>query len=135
VRKLVALCLLASTAVGAEPPDWYAHIPPEQRAALLAARHAEPPSSLIGSGSPVPYRGPVSAPYAAPQSPARFDASALVHPPQNRTDYRLWLQDRERRILWGYLHSHERLAGRWRADLPLITTRCRTAGCGHRRNY
>jgi len=101
-KVAVVLYLLASPALATEPPDWYSHIPAEQRAALLATRHAGPPHSLIGSGAPVPCRGQVIAPYMAPQGPARFDASALIHPPDHRLLYRLRMQDRERRILWSY---------------------------------
>ena len=100
MKCLVLLCLLARPALAADPPDWYAHIPAEQRAALLAMRHAGPPRALIGIGSVHAYRGPASATYAAPQSPASFDASALVHPPQYDLDYHSRQRAIERRILW-----------------------------------
>ena len=131
-KFVVGLCLLASPAVATEPPDWYAHIPAEQRAALLAARHAAPPRALIGSESPLPYRGPASAAYAAPQSPASFDASALVHGPQENRLHRLVIQDRERSILREYMKPGYswlsagnrpvcRLGARWNKPLPWQT--------------
>ena len=83
------LCLAALPAVATEPPDWLAYIPAEQRAALLATRHASPPSALIGSVPPQGYRGPESAAYAAPQPPAQFDASALVGPRRYDLDYHI----------------------------------------------
>ena len=98
-KPTLLLCLVASPAFAAEPPDWYAHIPAAQRAALLATRHAVPPHTLIASGSVQGWRGPASAAYSAP---ATFDASALVHPPQHSTLYWLVMQDRERALLRAY---------------------------------
>lgn len=116
MRKLaIVLCLLASPAL-AEPPDWYAHLSQEQRTALMATRHAGPPAALIGGGSVYGWRGQPLAPYSAPKSPARFDASALVHPPRYGSLYRLLWQDRERRILWTQRQPDARNSLTWRMD-------------------
>lgn len=73
MKTIVLLSLFALPAFAADPPDWYAHIGAEQRAALLAARHAGPAGSLIGVGSPATYRGPMLVAYAAPH----FDLTTI----------------------------------------------------------
>lgn len=107
----VLLCLLASPTFAAEPPDWYAHIPAEQRAALLATRHAVPPHTLIASGSVQGWRGPASAAYSAP---ATFDSSALVHPPKYDLNHHNRRQALVRAMLRDYRTPDDGLARCWR---------------------
>lgn len=105
----ILLCLLALPAHATEPPDWYAHIPTEQRAALLAARDVQRGHAALAVPGVHGYRGAASGAYSAPA--AQFDASALVHPPRYDLLYRLRLQDRERRMLWAYRQPDGRPCG------------------------
>ncbi len=107
----ILLCLLALPAHATDPPDWYAHIPADQRAALLATRHAVAPYALIASGSVQGWRGPASAAYSAP---ANFDASALVHPPQYNLHHHNRRQAIVRAMLRGYRTPDDSLARCWR---------------------
>lgn len=128
------LCLAALPAVATEPPDWLAYIPAEQRAALLATRHASPPSALIGSVPPQGYRGPESAAYAAPQPPAQFDASALVGPRRYDLDYHIRQAARVRAMLREYRTPGDGLAACWRVGIHRRADLCGTAGCRWRPN-
>ena len=128
MKRLIVLCLLAGPALATEPPDWYSWIPAEQRAALLATRHAGPPAALIGSESPLPYRGPASVPHAAPHfDPSQIGASNLSIQHHNEQRARV------RRILREYRQPDRGLARCWRVGARSITAPCRTNGCGQRR--
>jgi hypothetical protein len=90
MRTAILLSAMLCGAVqGAEPPDWYAHIPAEQRAALLAARSAPLTSTAIG-GLPVQvYRGPPAALYAAPTAARQFDLTRIGAANLTLADHRL----------------------------------------------
>lgn len=100
IRISIVLGVLSSLSVqAAEPPDWYAYIPPEQQAALLAARDFKAHSALNGvlgvqrqglQGNALPAR------YTGLQG---FDASALVHEPRYSLLYYAVQQNMTRRML------------------------------------
>jgi len=77
MKHLVLLCLLAIPVHAAEPPDWYAHIPAEQRAALLAMRHAAIDPAAIAAAGVHGWPGPVVAPYNAPYAAPQFDLAKI----------------------------------------------------------
>ena len=99
-KLTVLLCLITSPAFAADPPDWYAHIPAEQRAALVATRDVQRGHAALASAGVLGYRAPPSGTYSAAQSPAQFDASALVHPNDYSIDYHNLKRAIERRYLW-----------------------------------
>lgn len=110
MNKLTSLlCLVASPAFATDPPDWYAHIPAEQRAALLATRDATAPAALIGTEPHLPYSESMSA-------HAAFDASTLVHPPQYDLHHHNRRQAIVRAILRDYRTPDDGLARCWRVS-------------------
>ncbi len=114
MRKLTLLLwLVAAPAFAAEPPDWYSHLAPETRAALLAARDVQRGHAALPALGVHGYRGPASEQPARYTAVRHFDASALVHPPQYSTLYRLVMQDRERALLRAY-RTPDVEFGRWR---------------------
>lgn len=84
--SMFILCLASVSAQGAEPPDWYAHIPASQQAALLATRSAQLGHAAIGVPGVLPYREQGNEQAARYTRSQGFDASALVHAPE-RTLY------------------------------------------------
>ena len=80
MKTTILLLLLAAPALAAEPPDWYSHIPAEQRAALLAARHAAVNPALIDGAGVQRYRRHAISLYAAPVSAPKLDLTKIVYP-------------------------------------------------------
>jgi hypothetical protein len=67
LQPTVLLCLLTMPAHAADPPDWYAHIPTEQRAALLAARNAQLGHAALAAPGVHASRGAASGGYSVPR--------------------------------------------------------------------
>lgn len=101
-KLAVLLCLLTSPVFAADPPDWYAHLSSETRAALLASRTATPAHAALASSGILGSRVQGSEQPARYTAVGQFDASALVHPPQHSTLYWLVMQDRDRALLRAY---------------------------------
>ena len=77
MKPIVLLSLLALPAFAAEPPDWYAHIPAQQRAALLAIRQAAVDHAPIVAAGVHGWQGPVAASYSAPYAAPLFDVTKI----------------------------------------------------------
>lgn len=74
---LLALTVVGPLAHSAEPPDWYAHIPAEQRAALLATRPAGATLAAIGGNGMLAGRGLALTVYGAPAPVPLFDLTQI----------------------------------------------------------